>query len=170
MANPRRYTDTTNVAIRFDCSWKARMTCGTPGAKNDDARGVMKVTAPSAAMIDHFFFGGQFRGFAGSSGPSQSTMFGSLASSCAGTLPLSVRSSVCVDSAWLFAPFSTSGVNISASWPCWYASLSFSFRSCASRVGVGSVDGVAMLVNVERVLLAVLSVYERRAALLQLLC
>lgn len=127
------------------------MTCGTPGAKNDEARGVMNVTAPSAAMMDHFFFIGQLRGFAGSSGPSQSTMSGSLASSCGATLPLSVRSSVCVEIAWLCAPFSTSVVNVSASWPCWYASLSFSFRSCASLAGLGNVDGVAMLMNMEGV-------------------
>src|SRR5690242_2975450 len=94
MAKPRRYTDTTNVAIRFDCSSKARITCGTPGAKNDDASGVIKVTAPSAAIMDHFFFAGQFKGFAGSSGPSQSTTFGSLASSCTGASLLNVRSSV----------------------------------------------------------------------------
>ena len=149
IAKPRRYTETTNVAIRFDCSSKARITCGTPGAKNDDASGVMNVTAPSAAMMDHFFFAGQFRGFAGSSGPSQSTMFGSRASSCTGASPVNVRSSVWVDSAWLCAPFSTSVVNTSASWPCWYASPSFSFKFCASRVGFGNVDGVAMLKTVK---------------------
>lgn len=77
MANPSRYTDTTNAAIRFDSSWKARITCGTPGAKNDDASGVMNVTAPSAAMMDHFFFAGQLSGLAGSSGPSQSITLGS---------------------------------------------------------------------------------------------
>jgi hypothetical protein len=75
------------------------MTCGTPGAKNDDASGVMKVTAPNAAMMDHFFFAGQFIGFAGSSGPSQSTTLGSRTSSCTGAAPLSVRSSVCVERA-----------------------------------------------------------------------
>lgn len=149
IANPRRYTDTTNVAMRFECSSKACITCGTPGAKNDDASGVMNVTAPSAAMMDHFFFAGQFRGFAGSSGPSQSTTFGSRASSCTGTSDFKVPSSVCVDSVRLCAPFSTSAVNVSASWPCWYASLVFSFvRSSASRVGFESVAGVAMLVGV----------------------
>jgi hypothetical protein len=57
---PRMYTDTTKAAIKVEDSLKVRRTWGTPGAKNDDARGVIKVMAPSAAMIPHFFFAGQF--------------------------------------------------------------------------------------------------------------
>jgi len=60
MANPKMYTETTNEAIMLEVSLKARRTWGTPGAKKEDARGVMRVQAPSAEMIPHFFFAVQF--------------------------------------------------------------------------------------------------------------
>ena len=39
---------------------------------------VRKVMEAMTAMLPHFFFSGQFVGFSGSSGPSQSTQFGSI--------------------------------------------------------------------------------------------
>jgi hypothetical protein len=99
IANPRIYTDTTKVAMVFEVSWKVRRTWGTPGAKKDEARGVMSVTAPRAAIMPHFREAAQFCGLAGSSGPSQSTRLGSRGSggSCMDASPERVRSSVWVD-------------------------------------------------------------------------
>lgn len=39
-AKPRMKTETTNVARILDVLWNSVMTCGTPGANIDDARGL----------------------------------------------------------------------------------------------------------------------------------
>jgi hypothetical protein len=48
-----------------------------PGANIEDVSGVRKVMEEMTAMFPHFFFAGQFRALAGSSGVTQSTTFGS---------------------------------------------------------------------------------------------
>lgn len=57
---------------------KSFIMSGTPGANIEDPNGVNIVRTAMIIMFVHFFLAGQFKGLAGSSGPSQSTRFGSL--------------------------------------------------------------------------------------------
>ena len=47
----KTYTETTNVAVISDVELKSCITRGTPGAKNDDPRGVRRVSADRTPMF-----------------------------------------------------------------------------------------------------------------------
>src|SRR5271154_575307 len=57
---------------------KSCIIFGTPGAIIEDDNGVRKVTEEMTAMLLMIFLVGQLMAFSGSSGPSQSTILGSL--------------------------------------------------------------------------------------------
>src|SRR6266480_4600933 len=76
-AKPRTYTETTKAASSVLRLRNSSISSGTPGAKMDDARGVMNVKALIRPQFTTFCQVGKLYGFAGSSGPSHHTTLAS---------------------------------------------------------------------------------------------
>jgi hypothetical protein len=76
-AKPRTKIEMMKEAMLAFVEEKSLMNSGTAGAKMEDAKGVSRVREDITKTFFHFLRAGQFMGFWGSEGESQSMMLGS---------------------------------------------------------------------------------------------